>query len=489
MHGMVSRARLSRVRLPYSRAPRACDSQVDHNLYGMGHLRTAKPRFRAPVPPAVPRGTSQHALQRGSQVTAGGSVGASQRRLLWDLGTMPADWLPQGPAVAAPPRHSTCELECDCHSSDVLNQRDLVRRPLEDPESRDRNFVESLLPMWAEERARCDAAASVCSSAPICATVRAIHVAKDPQAILLLCRCGDRDPPPPPPSPPRDPKPLSRITELVRQDFAHLAQQQQQQLPQLGTQQGLFASPPPAGPAAEWGGGALWDGDVDLAAVRSTQQALAAVAPEAEQQVQPPQDLDREVQEILAWIEEHQVSCCLRGSRACPVGFHTMDLVTGAVKWPPPPQEEFFEGSEEGTLAAPAPSQQIQQQSSPAVAAAAPAGSQADPLLELAELVQLTPFHAAPDQAQQQAQQLLDELGTPLGSVGAAAGPALSSQVFGTPLSAGPTPGSAAAAAAGALAGPPRSSQREAAVLRVQQAQLSYVQRSQRRAGAIQRSP
>jgi hypothetical protein len=52
---------------------------------------------------------------------------------------------------------TTCELECDTSVEDIQNRNDLVRVPLESA-SPELQLVQSLGPLWAEERARAHAA-------------------------------------------------------------------------------------------------------------------------------------------------------------------------------------------------------------------------------------------------------------------------------------------------------------------------------------------
>lgn len=81
---------------------------------------------------------------------------------------------------SVPTRQSCCQLEVDACIEDIINRHEAVRVPL-DQATPDLQLVDSLVPMWHEERLRIGA-----------------------------------DIPPPPPSPPRTPEPLCPAVESVR---------------------------------------------------------------------------------------------------------------------------------------------------------------------------------------------------------------------------------------------------------------------------------
>lgn len=180
---LLAGAVLGRSFQPYeSHVPYLLQFKIDLNLQGMGYLTLSKGLFRGklPVEPAVHRqGWAQREIFQTEdgdscdgpgRLRAGPSPGistspASTSSLLhistttWLESTTPAAmrWGVTGSDTvggAPPQRQTTCDLEFDGHAVDVLNRKLLLKVPLANagPEIR---MVESLAPMWEEEKKRC----------------------------------------------------------------------------------------------------------------------------------------------------------------------------------------------------------------------------------------------------------------------------------------------------------------------------------------------
>lgn len=211
----------TRMRTFEAHLPYLLQFKVDHNLYGMGHIRIARGKFRLPLPPAPSPAAAAGAsgpeqARAGSPLAAGspaatvqGSISASQRARLWNAATVPPSriWdtvrsMDGASCQPPPPRQSVCELELDCSTEAIRNRTEFVRRPLVHDGFKGAGgvtHVESLLPMWVEERAR----------------------------------MGGVEPPPPPPDPPRTPAPIGPHVDDVREFFRGIRDLQRQRLKDL----------------------------------------------------------------------------------------------------------------------------------------------------------------------------------------------------------------------------------------------------------------
>ncbi|KAG7673423.1 hypothetical protein KSW81_006633 [Nannochloris sp. 'desiccata'] len=181
---LLAGAVLGRSFQPYeSHVPYLLQFKIDLNLQGMGYLTLSKGMFRGKLPseravhrqgwaqreifqtedgdscdgpgrlPGVPSpGTSASPLSTSSSLQISTTIwleSTTPVAMRWGRGS--GDNI----AGAAPPqRQTTCDLEFDGHAEDILNRNLLLKMPLAHagPEIR---MVESLAPMWEEERKRC----------------------------------------------------------------------------------------------------------------------------------------------------------------------------------------------------------------------------------------------------------------------------------------------------------------------------------------------
>jgi DNA polymerase zeta len=116
-----------------SHIPFLLQFKIDYNLYGMGWIKLKNVTFRAPVPRAIDEHMPQLDQNR------------EDRPVIWSTATVGC--------ITTAARATTCELEGDVLASDILNvcdkiRVDINRAPVE------LQVVDSLGPMWAEERRR-----------------------------------------------------------------------------------------------------------------------------------------------------------------------------------------------------------------------------------------------------------------------------------------------------------------------------------------------
>ncbi|KAK9800903.1 hypothetical protein WJX73_009005 [Symbiochloris irregularis] len=142
--------------------------KIDFNLSGMGFVRFSAVKFRGQV-----QGSHEAGLRRGwrhkpvvlryepgphSGEVSGPHSPTAQHS--WTSQSIPAAWMP---AAATSTGHRTlekescCELEVDACIEDILNRQEVERRSLEEAGTGVR-MVESLAPMWEEQRRRNDGA-------------------------------------------------------------------------------------------------------------------------------------------------------------------------------------------------------------------------------------------------------------------------------------------------------------------------------------------
>ncbi|BDA47990.1 probable DNA polymerase zeta catalytic subunit [Coccomyxa sp. Obi] len=203
---MQGGAILGRRLQPYeAHLPFLLQIKIDLNLAGMGWLRLSRVHCRVPLP-------DQHSGRRSGwrdmptlvqyeqevpgkllcdAATMSGDASGSQDKW-WTSVSMPTEWMvppvTSGVVSRTLEKRSCCELEVDACVEHVLNRSELVRDKLENV-GPDKRMVESLAPMWDEERQR----------------------------------CGGTGPPPPPPDPPRDPHPLCTTVDTIRAEFQAIA--------------------------------------------------------------------------------------------------------------------------------------------------------------------------------------------------------------------------------------------------------------------------
>ncbi|KAK3258468.1 hypothetical protein CYMTET_32486, partial [Cymbomonas tetramitiformis] len=87
-----------------------------------------------------------------SPAMPGGSPGAAGYMSVWTAASIPTSWR-WGVQGRAPARQTKCELEADAEINDVQNRQDVLRLPL-DQASPEVQLVQSLAPLWEEERLR-----------------------------------------------------------------------------------------------------------------------------------------------------------------------------------------------------------------------------------------------------------------------------------------------------------------------------------------------
>ncbi|KAK9861360.1 hypothetical protein WJX84_006555 [Apatococcus fuscideae] len=197
-----------------SHVPYLLQFKIDCNLYGMGHVKLSHVAFRGAPPESAqlerkgwnPRptivqertpgahtasGSPSKTLSENQNPTTPGSNG-SQPSTVWTTSTVPTQWLPAMQSNQARPmdKQSCCLLEVDASVEDILNRGELMRRPLEEA-GQDVQMVESLGPMWDEEKLRIG-----------------------------------HSPPTPPPGPERHPEPLCAYVEHIRAQFQDIADRQ-----------------------------------------------------------------------------------------------------------------------------------------------------------------------------------------------------------------------------------------------------------------------
>ncbi|CAK9870824.1 unnamed protein product [Sphagnum jensenii] len=167
---------------------------IDQNLSGMSHIHLSGLKFRHPLPeslidiahvlkqlktefasqasistPEAPHASSSPRdvlMAPGAAVMetvtpplsnekwAAGANGTSQAQV-WVGATVPSHWQWPGHYASGGPfaRHSTCALEADASIEEILNRRELLFMPLQQVGSAIK-MVQSLTPMWEEERVR-----------------------------------------------------------------------------------------------------------------------------------------------------------------------------------------------------------------------------------------------------------------------------------------------------------------------------------------------
>eukprot|EP00898_Chlorokybus_atmophyticus_P008072 jgi/Chlat1/8266/Chrsp78S07693 len=216
-------------------------AQIDFNLQGMGHIHLSKVKFRNPLPIRAgvrnsQESSSQHSdgISPASDTVQGaqaslhsvrGGLTSVARSSLWTQRTAPADWQWGGGNGQRPPERQTyCELEADGCAEDILNGQDSHHVDLNVAPD-DLKMVQSLAPIWEEERLRGHSMPDAVSSLPprpkspvrtphpfkedagVRATIR--RLAKLPQFASLL-----PSPSPPQPSPPSQPTLPELVTPL-----------------------------------------------------------------------------------------------------------------------------------------------------------------------------------------------------------------------------------------------------------------------------------
>ncbi|CAN6469328.1 unnamed protein product [Victoria cruziana] len=144
-----------------SHIPYLLQFMVDNNLYGMGHIRLSKVKFRNPMPEEFCSRASGYFNRSGCQTTQEVESGAFMSSPTpWLSSTVPFDWVWFPPEAGrqdkehvSPPRQSVCELECDTTIDEILNKNCLSYVTFSQGNS-DARMVQSLIPIWEEEQAR-----------------------------------------------------------------------------------------------------------------------------------------------------------------------------------------------------------------------------------------------------------------------------------------------------------------------------------------------
>ncbi|GMH43547.1 hypothetical protein BSKO_11469 [Bryopsis sp. KO-2023] len=182
---------------PYeSHIPYLLQLKIDFNLAGMSHLKLERGRFRSPLPKThIPRldawtKNTQPILEPSLPQGPSGATPpvfvfrGTPSNHVWLESTIPTDrvWSEESHRLV-PRRQSCCQIEIDSCVEDVLNRLECIRMPLESAGD-DERLVESLIPMWDEEKQRLGT-----------------------------------DPPARPPSPERNPVPLCDAIEAIRKDL------------------------------------------------------------------------------------------------------------------------------------------------------------------------------------------------------------------------------------------------------------------------------
>ncbi|CAI8615458.1 unnamed protein product [Vicia faba] len=114
---------------------------VDYNLYGMGHLHLSKMRFRHPMPDSIHKKLDFNSQHEKADLGADACLGSNE------FGTSASD------KAHCPKRQSICELEGDTSVDDILNQQFKMFSSLSQTRS-NVNMVQSLVPIWEEQRKR-----------------------------------------------------------------------------------------------------------------------------------------------------------------------------------------------------------------------------------------------------------------------------------------------------------------------------------------------
>eukprot|EP00002_Diphylleia_rotans_P013155 TRINITY_DN2562_c0_g1_i23.p1 TRINITY_DN2562_c0_g1~~TRINITY_DN2562_c0_g1_i23.p1 ORF type:complete len:1638 (+),score=290.27 TRINITY_DN2562_c0_g1_i23:62-4975(+) len=116
---------------------------IDYNLFGMAYVNLRDVRFRQPLQKPVSYSTTRH-NNIASQITQ--SMASSQ---FWNEHTI-EESMRLDESVAT--RESSCELECDLLSEDILNRNLICRSPLQAQD--DKKLVQSLALIWEDEKER-----------------------------------------------------------------------------------------------------------------------------------------------------------------------------------------------------------------------------------------------------------------------------------------------------------------------------------------------
>ncbi|XP_058738566.1 DNA polymerase zeta catalytic subunit isoform X2 [Vicia villosa] len=114
---------------------------VDYNLYGMGHLHLSKMRFRHPMPNSIHKKLDFNSQHQKADIGADACFESNE------FGTSTSD------KAHCPKRQSICELEGDTSVDDILNQQFKMFSSLSQTRS-NVNMVQSLVPIWEEQRKR-----------------------------------------------------------------------------------------------------------------------------------------------------------------------------------------------------------------------------------------------------------------------------------------------------------------------------------------------
>ncbi|PNY14969.1 DNA polymerase zeta catalytic subunit-like protein, partial [Trifolium pratense] len=131
---------------------------VDYNLYGMGHLHLSKMRFRHPMPDSTHKNLDINSQHR--KADPGADVCLESK--LWTSSMISIDWMWSVPSefgassndkAHCPKRQSICELEGDASVDEILNQKFKMFSSLSQTSS-NVNMVQSLVPIWEEQRKR-----------------------------------------------------------------------------------------------------------------------------------------------------------------------------------------------------------------------------------------------------------------------------------------------------------------------------------------------
>nr|XP_012569554.1 DNA polymerase zeta catalytic subunit [Cicer arietinum] len=140
-----------------SHIPFILQFMVDYNLYGMGHLHLSKMRFRHPMPDSIHKKFDINSQHRKADLGADGCLESK----LWMSSMISSDWMWSFPSefgassndkAHCPKRQSICELEGDTSLEDILNQQLKMFSSLS--QCSNVNMVQSLVPIWEEQRKR-----------------------------------------------------------------------------------------------------------------------------------------------------------------------------------------------------------------------------------------------------------------------------------------------------------------------------------------------
>uniref|UniRef100_A0A7I4D3U3 DNA polymerase zeta catalytic subunit n=1 Tax=Physcomitrium patens TaxID=3218 RepID=A0A7I4D3U3_PHYPA len=181
---------MNRKFLPHeSHIPYLLQFLIDQNLAGMSYIHLSSVKFRRPIPERpsdtmhviqqlkaefmqrslnidvtvteadddvkIRTAQSMEATPSSTNEWLGSGPGGKSHTRSWVESTIPAHWVWSSHYSTGGPfgRHSTCELEVDASVEDILNQKELVFIPLHEA-GRAIKLVQSLTPMWEEERLR-----------------------------------------------------------------------------------------------------------------------------------------------------------------------------------------------------------------------------------------------------------------------------------------------------------------------------------------------